>query len=371
MARTATRRRTPGGGGRASCASGPGSRGPGSPRLLRGDCIEVMAGLEEASVDAVVCDPPYGIGYQNERWDSGAIREAAAGRGHGSPTMNQAFETWCGTWGAGCARLMKPGAFLLAFGSPRTHHRLTCGLEEAGLEIRDTLMWLYGSGMPVSRHYPGGRAATLKPAFEPIVLARKPLDGTTVETIGRHGTGVMNTDACRVEGRHPANVLVAHEAGCAEGGCAPDCAVALLDGEVARGKGTWIAPSRFLYCPKPSRAERDAGCEALPSIAFDLLPNAPGRERPRTRTRNPHPTLKPLELMRWLVRLTCPDGGLVLDPFMGSGTTGAAAAVEGRRFCGIESDRAYLEIAAARITHWSPAGCGGREAGAVPLGRRR
>jgi hypothetical protein len=266
---------------------------------------------------------------------------------------------------------MKPGAFLLAFGSPRTYHRLTSGLEDAGLEIRDTLMWLYGSGMPVSRRYPGGRAATLRPAFEPVVLARRPLDGTTMETIERHGTAVMNADACRVEGRHPASVLVSHEAGCADGGCADGCAVALLDSEVAQGSGSWIPPSRFLYCPKPSRAERDAGCEALPSVAFDLLPNAPGRDRLRTRTRNPHPTLKPLELMRWLVRLICPEGGLVLDPFMGSGTTGAAAAIEGRHFCGIELDESYLEIAAARIAHWSPAGCGGGQAGSGPLGRRR
>ena len=138
-----------------------------------------MAGLGVASVDAVVCDPPYGIGWQNEHWDSGAIRAAARGRGrHGRLSPNEAFQVWCGMWGAECARVMKPGAHLLAFGSPRTYHRLACGLEDAGLEVRDTLMWLYSSGMSKSRRYEGGRRTTLKPVLEPVVLARRPLDGS-------------------------------------------------------------------------------------------------------------------------------------------------------------------------------------------------
>jgi site-specific DNA-methyltransferase (adenine-specific) len=322
-----------------------------------------MAGLGEASVDAVVCDPPYGIGWQNEHWDSGAIREAAARRGRGRLSGAQAFAVWCEMWGREAARVMKPGAHLLAFGASRTHHRLACGLEDAGLEVRDTLMWLYGTGMSKSRHYPGGRATTLKPAVEPIVLARKPLDGTTEELIAAHGTGAMNTDACRVNDRHPANVVVSHDPDCDEDGCAEGCAVALLDADAGRtGSGGRVPPSRFLYCPKPSRAERDAGCEALPQRAFSLLPNA-SRGRP---TRNPHPTLKPIELMRWLVRLICPQGGIVLDPFMGSGTTGVAAEFEGRAFIGIELEPAYLKIATARIDHWGGGGARRR----VPLARR-
>jgi site-specific DNA-methyltransferase (adenine-specific) len=344
------------------------------PRLLASDCVEVMAGLEAASVDAVICDPPYGIGWQNEHWDSGAIREAAARAGRERLSPNQAFEVWCELWAAECRRVMKPGAHLLAFGATRTFHRLACGLEDGGLEIRDTLAWLYGTGMSKSRHYPGGRATTLKPAFEPIVLARAPFQGTVIETIERHGTGALNTEACRTEGRHPANVIASHEPDCKEGRCAPGCAAALIDAEADRvraSSGPRTPPSRFLYCPKVSRSEREAGCEELPARALDLFPNAHKSSGP---ARNPHPTVKPLELMRWLVRLACPPGGLVLDPFCGSGTTGAAATMEGRRFIGIELSDAYLEIAAARIAHWSGEGAGEKakgRGGRGPLGRRR
>jgi site-specific DNA-methyltransferase (adenine-specific) len=324
----------------------------------------VLSDLEEESIDAIVTDPPYGIGWQNEHWDSRAIREAAVREGRDRLTPNEAFEAWCAMWGRECARVMKPGAHLLAFGATRTHHRLACGLEDAGLEVRDTLMWLYGTGMSKSRHYPGGRATTLKPAVEPIVLARKPLDGTTEQTIPDHGTGALNADACRVNDRHPANVVLSHDPGCDDDGCVPGCAVGLLDADAAReGSTSRVTPSRFLYCPKPSRAERDAGCEALPERPFNLLPNA-SRGRP---TRNPHPTLKPIELMGWLVRLTCPEDGVVLDPFMGSGTTGVAAELEGRRFIGIELEPTYLRIAAARIGHWG----GGGTARRTPFARRR
>ena len=342
-------------------------------RLLQGDCVEVLAGLRAGSVDAVVCDPPYGIGWQNEHWDGGAIREAAARSGRERIGPNEAFEIWCEMWAKECLRVMKPGAHLLAFGAARTFHRLACGLEDAGLEVRDTLMWLYGTGMPKSRKYPGGQTTALKPAFEPIVLARAPLQGNTSETIERFGTGALGTEACRSDGRHPANVLASHEPGCAGEACAPGCAAALLDAEADRGRvasGPRIPPSRFLYCPKPSRAEREAGCEGLPEQVLDLFPNA--GPRPDGRTHNPHPTLKPLELMRWLVRLACPPGGLVLDPFTGSGTTGAAAAIEGRRFYGIELEAPYMEIAEARISHWASSSLAAEaKAARRPLGRRR
>jgi site-specific DNA-methyltransferase (adenine-specific) len=326
-----------------------------------------MAGLEEASVDAVICDPPYGIGWQNEHWDSGAIREAAAGPGRDRLSAAEAFEVWCGMWGREAARVMKPGAHLLAFGAARTHHRLACGLEDAGLEIRDTLMWLYSSGIPKSRRYAGGRTTGLKPVVEPIVLARKPLGGTTEETIACHGTGALNTDACLVNGRYPGNALVSHCPDCRQDGCAPGCPVAALDASATVDGGAigvdLLPPSHFLYCPKPSRAERDAGCEGLPGQRFRPLPDVSAGRR----VHNPHPTLKPIELMRWLVRLICPEEGVVLDPFMGSGTTGAAAGLEGRHFIGIEMEPAYLDIAAARIVHWS----GGGTARRAPLARRR
>jgi DNA modification methylase len=338
-------------------------------RLLEGDCLEVLGELEPESVDAIVTDPPYGIGFQHERWDSAAIREAAARAGHDRLSPNEAFEAWCRIWATECRRVLKPGGFLAAFGSPRTYHRLSCGVEDAGMEIRDTLMWLYAEGMSKSRHYPGGRATTLKPAFEPIVLARRELDGTTEETIARHGTGALNAEDCKVEGRHPANVIFGHDRGCDEERCTPGCPVAAADACAQEGRSR-LAPSRFLYCPKASRAERDAGCERLPQRALDLFPNAQGGKKPAN-ARNPHPTVKPLELMRWLVRLLCPPGGLVLDPTAGSGTTGAAAVLEGRRFVGIELEAAYVEIAAARIAHHSPKGIQKPTVGRGPLGRSR
>lgn len=339
-------------------------------RLLEGDCLEVLAGIDERSVDAILTDPPYGIGFKHESWDSAAIREAAARAGHERLGPGEAYGAWCRLWGEECLRVLKPGAHLLAFGSPRTHHRLACGLEDAGLEVRDTLMWLYGTGMSKSHKLPGGRGTTLKPAFEPILLARAPLDGTTAETIERYGTGALEVEACRVEGRHPANVIAGHRSRCTRSRCAEGCAAAAVDACAERGRsrsGPRTPPSRFLYCPKVSRAERDAGCERLPEATLDLFPNADRKPAKERQVRNPHPTVKPLELMRWLVRLACPPGGLVLDPFCGSGTTGAAAAIEGRRFCGIELDPAYVRVAAARVEHWS-----GEGKGAGPLeGRRR
>jgi site-specific DNA-methyltransferase (adenine-specific) len=328
--------------------------------------LEVLGELAPESVDAIITDPPYGIGFQHERWDSAAIREAAAKAGHDRLNPNEAFEAWCRIWADECRRVMKPGAFLAAFGSPRTYHRLACGVEDARLEIRDTLMWLYAEGMSKSRRYPGGRTTTLKPAFEPIALARRNLDGTTEETIARHGTGALNAEDCRVDGRHPANVVLGHDPGCGKRYCVRGCPVAVADACAEEGRSR-LAPSRFLYCPKATRAERDAGCEELPRRALDLFPNAQGVRKPAD-VRNPHPTVKPLELMRWLVRLLCPPGGLVLDPTAGSGTTGAAALLEGRQFIGIELEPAYVEIAAARIAHHSPKGTGRLKVRRDPLG---
>ncbi len=330
----------------------------------------MLGTLEPESVDAIVTDPPYGIGFQHERWDSVAIREAAAQAGHDRLNPNEAFEAWCRIWAGECRRVMKPGAFLAAFGSPRTYHRLACGVEDAGLEVRDTLMWLYAEGMSKSRHYAGGRATTLKPAFEPIVLARRELDGTTEETIARHGTGALNAEACRVEGRHPANVVLGHDFGCEKGRCVSGCPVADADACAGEGRSR-LEPSRFLYCPKASRKERDTGCENLPKRALDLFPNAQKGGKKPAPAGNPHPTVKPLELMRWLVRLLCPPDGLVLDPTVGSGTTGAAAVLEGRRFLGIELEPPYMEIAAARIAHHARLSPGRPKVSRVPFGRRR
>lgn len=329
-----------------------------STTLLEGDCLKVLPELEPASIDAVLADPPYAIGAMSgERWDqAGMVRRARASGARLS--AGEAYEEWAREWAAGCLRALKPGGHLLAFGSPRTVHRLVCGIEDAGFEIRDELMWLYGTGMPKSHRYPGGQSTTLKPAYEPIVLARRPLEGTTKETIAAFGTGALNTDACKASGRHPANVLLGHEPDCREGQCAPGCAAALADAcavRTRRSAGSPVPPSRIFYCPKVSRAERDAGCERLPRGKLDLFPQADPRKAPE-RSRNPHPTVKPLALMRWLVRLACPPGGLVLDPTCGSGSAGIATVLEGRRFIGIELDPHYMRIAAARIAHWAPEG---------------
>jgi site-specific DNA-methyltransferase (adenine-specific) len=365
----------------------------------------------------------------------------------------------------------------LAFGGTRTYHRLACAVEDAGFEVRDCIAWMYGSGFPksldvskaidkaagaerevVEQGAPFGRGSmrnrsrvemgyrptelnpdggaaeitapatpeaerwdgwgtALKPAFEPIVVARKPLVGTVAANVLAHGTGALNIDGCRIEGiaeapgstppssvdgrrgsmagpmdrveydptrgRWPANVALD-----------PDAA-AILDeqaGELTNcggpkstthdggmfgigTPGTIYADqggaSRFFYCAKTSREERNAGLDAFAEQQVSYMNTHGGnadkgetwspvdertgheRDRFASRTRNPHPTVKPIELMRWLVRLVTPPGGLVFDPFVGSGTTGCAAVLEGFRFIGVEREALYVPIARARIGWWA------------------
>jgi site-specific DNA-methyltransferase (adenine-specific) len=326
-------------------------------RVIQGDCVSVLAGLARDSVDAVVTDPPYGIDFQGAHWDGRSIRQAATQRAGRCLAPGEAYQAWCTQWAAECARVMRPGAHLVGFGSPRTAHRLACALEDAGLQLRDTLMWLYGTGMPKSRRLPGGRSTALKPAYEPILLARKPLQSTTPENLAHHGTGALNAAACSTDGRYPANVLAAHAAGCRRAGCAADCPLRLIDESAARTRtpsASLRQASRVFYCPKASRTERDAGCQALPRRPLDLFPNAQRGQRPAP-ARNPHPTVKPLALMRWLIALTTPEGGLVVDPFCGSGSTGAGALLEHRRFIGVELEPSFAAIARARLAHWAHA----------------
>ncbi len=290
-------------------------------------------------------------------------------------------------------RVLRPGAHALVWAIPRTSHWTATALEDAGFEIRDVIHHLFGTGYPKSRNV-DGRGTTLKPAAEHWILARKPLAGTVTANVQAHATGTLNIDECRiggVGGRWPANVVLSHSEGCgpdvpvsaetistARWVCAPGCAVAELDtqsgtlksGSMAAGvyagrKGTVYSrdagrplaadiigstggASRFFYCAKPSPAEREAGCEDLP-VQPDGEAGA-GR-------RNHHPTVKSVGdddkpgLMRWLVRLVTPTGGVVLDPFMGSGSTGMAAVLEGFKFVGIERDPAYKQIADARICY--------------------
>jgi len=339
-------------------------------RLEHGDCIEVMRGMPDGSVDAIVCDPPYGIGFMGKGWDSAV------------PGIEWARES---------LRVLKPGGHLIAFASTRTLHRLAVAVEDGGFEIRDTVHWCYWSGFPKSldvskaidaaagaerevirestdrrgdgtgyglghsgrvvsldpatdaaRQWSGWGTA-LKPAVEPAVLARKPLSGTVAANVLEHGTGGLNIDGCRIA---PGD----------EAWPGPQDEVA----PAPAAAGRW--PANLYHCPKPSTAERERGTEGLPARSagelVDRDEGSAGMDNPRAgagRTssgrRNFHPTVKPVQLMRWLVRLVTPPGGVVLDPFMGSGTTGIAAAIEGFDFIGIEREAEYLAIANARVRY--------------------
>jgi DNA modification methylase len=302
-------------------------------RLIEADALLVLAKLPNACVDAIVTDPPYGLALGGAGWDS---------FGSGS-----AFERWNARWASECRRVLRPGGHAVIFGAPRVFHHLVCGAEDAGLEIRDQLLWLHAQGLPKSKRLPGGLGTTLKPAYEPILLARAPLAGKTTENLEAHGTGALNIDAARIgeAGYWPPHVALTHADSCGESSCAPDCPAGMID--AARPD---LLPSRLFFCAKATRAEREAGCERLPRRSVALYTGK--RHLPRL-VRNTHPTVKPANLMRWLVKLVTPPGGLVLDPFTGSGTTGVAAVMEGRTFLGLEREAAYVDIACARLTHWA------------------
>jgi site-specific DNA-methyltransferase (adenine-specific) len=364
-----------------------------------GDCAERLRELEPESVDAVVTDPPYGLGFMGKAWD------------HAVPSADVWREV---------LRVLKPGGHMVAFFGSRTYHRGAVAIEDGGFEIRDQLMWIYGSGFPKSlnvaiaidkqagamahrstrldvvgnraqgedvlraggmpAHEPitedakrwSGWGTALKPAHEPIVLARKPFRGTVAANVLEHGTGAINVEACRVGddvreqsirsapggfydigtpndanknkpaiyvGRWPANVMhdgaddvlehfprsdsTPYRENVAAGDALP------LSTRTAGGFSDSGSAARFFYTAKASADDRN---EELPS-----------------RVRNRHPTVKPCDLMRWLVRLIAPPGGVVLDPFMGSGSTGKAAMLEGFDFVGCELDPAHAEIAELRI----------------------
>jgi site-specific DNA-methyltransferase (adenine-specific) len=327
--------------------------------LVQADALGLLRQLPPGSVDAVVTDPPYGLSFNGEHWDGGSLAD-----GHGF----QAFISW---WATEIRRVLKPGGHLAAFGAPRTAHRLVAGCEDAGLEIRDQLLWC-SSSVPKSRRMAGGLGSALKPAYEPIILARKPLDART-STIGGnvalHGTGALNIDATRIpragpttetEGHWPANLALQHEPDCDEhtGDCVPDCPRPLIDRIAAQERGPGAPPfSRLFYTAKASRAEREAGLDLLPKRSAAIFSGSGGAPRA-----NLHPTVKPLALMRWVVRLVVPPGGLVLDPFAGSGSTGCAAVLEGRPFLGIERETEYVQIARTRLGYWAAEARTGRSA---------
>lgn len=381
-----------------------------SVQLLKGDCRVVLTGLPDCCVDAVVTDPPYELGFMGKQWDSSGVAYSVA------------------LW-AEVLRVLKPGGHLLAFGGSRTYHRLACAVEDAGFEIRDQIMWVYGSGFPksldVSKAIDKAAPATdearawqgwgtaLKPAHEPIVLARKPLAGTVAANVLAHGTGALNIDATRVEfaspedrlesttknqhadfgtkpmtgnvaygdfsmvkpknydppGRWPANFV--HDGSDevldlfpnAKGGQYPAARGQAVSTSFASGQATEGgrramgddgSAARFFYCAKPSRAERNAGIDDLPERRPDERTEAgmgTFTEKGVAKQSNFHPTVKPIALMRWLIRLVTPPGGVVLDPFAGSGTTLVAAVMEHKNVVGIEMTEEYWPIIEGRVNH--------------------
>ena len=367
--------------------------------LYRGDCLDVLASMEPESVDAIVCDPPYGLGFMNSKWDALP------------PGVD---------WARLCLRVLKPGGHLVAFGGTRTVHRLATAIEDAQFEIRDMVSWIYYSGFPKSKnvalsidkgegHPNRGRAiptastyqasdteqankltsnpvgpyeprseaakkwngygTALKPAQEPAVLARKPLTGTVAGNVLEHGTGALNIDGCRFAYGDPAwpGPSELCLGGSSKGythhtrkfqsaqGYRPDgpeFGLAFNSAERGHELGRW--PANIYAHPKASRSEREAGCERL-----KLVRRTDGRKTdhhvPNLRTTersNHHPTVKPIGVMRWLCKLTGGQpGSVILDPFMGSGTTGCAAVLEGFDFIGIEREPEYMQICEARIRH--------------------
>jgi DNA modification methylase len=384
--------------------------------LETGDCLAVLKTYPDNSMDSCVTDPPYGLSFMGKKWD------------YDVPSV----EVWKEVF-----RVLKPGAYLLAFAGTRTQHRMAVNIEDAGFEIRDMIAWMYGQGFPKSHDVSkaidaaagaeretgpvdprragrlvnqtgsydteagwsaGNRKVTmdppatneakqwqgwgtaLKPALEPITVARKPLEGTVAANVLKYGTGAINIDGCRIEtadnlnggayaeeggrgesqslhggsgmnqpgktvgkafvqpiGRFPANVIMDEEAGKIldeQSGDRPACmspSKADCEGTIFGGKRTQGhlpmdagGASRFFYCPKTNKKDRGEG--------------------------NNHPTVKPTDLMRYLVRLVTPPEGIIIDPFMGSGSTGKAAVLEGFAFIGIDREQAYVDIARARIT---------------------
>lgn len=402
-------------------------------KILQGDCREVMRTLAESSVDAIVTDPPYHLtnngGGPSKGLDNAYTRSRAGAASGGFMGMawdggDVAFDP--ATW-TEALRVLKPGGYLLAFSGTRTYHRMTCAIEDAGFEIRDQIGWAFGSGFPKSHNGPWGGTA-LKPAWEPICVARKPLAGTVEANWREHGTGALNIDACRIEaepmppntgkgamlrrtvdevrearppaqphelGRWPANlihdgseeVLAAFPQAAGQQGpissTAPSAKTSNVYGAMRRegeasaesdnqgAVGFKMKPgarridtgsaARFFYCAKADRSDRNAGLEGMPEhrvkayeggeIASGKTPDAPGGRRTAA---NNHPTVKPTDLMRYLCRLVTPAGGVVLDPFMGSGSTLKAAELEGFSAIGIELSPDYIAIARRRIAADAP-----------------
>jgi site-specific DNA-methyltransferase (adenine-specific) len=388
-----------------------------------GNNLDILPTLPDNSVDSIVTDPPYELGFMGKKWDNSGIAYSV--------------ELW-----TQCLRVLKPGGHLLSFGGTRTWHRVAVGIEDAGFEVRDSMAWLYGSGFPksldvskaidkaagVEREVVGikpewgkqagdlrrqgqgeatltnqanrtkapefykteaaagmnnplaaiqitapatpeaqqweGWGTALKPAFEPIVVARKPLIGTVAENVLTHGTGGLNIDGSRIgteqieSGRSNRQAKVGYEGGwkgTTDKGFSPGRwpANVILDEYSAELLDEQSDASRFFYVAKASKRDRNEGLEGLPLRKSDQRSEVAAglwaeMEAPK---QNFHPTVKPTDLMRYLIKLITPPGGVVLDPFTGSGSTGKAAILEGFRFIGCELTEDYIPIIQGRLDH--------------------
>lgn len=423
-------------------------------KLYGGSMLDMLEVIEPCTIDSIVTDPPYELGFMNKGWDASGV----------------AFQP--DTW-AKCLEVLKPGGYLLAFGGTRTYHRIACAIEDAGFEIRDTIMWLYGQGFPKSMNISKGieaketygKASTeykriveqsgdgeeytvmqtnngcigetheatrkvyepqseiakrwdgwgtcLKPAYEPVIVARKPCEGSCVDNVLKYGVGGINIDECKIGtdtitthakskddswfgmigecpesehvGRFPSNVILTYgdddfDEVCGGMPYTSSSASGYNFDRSSQDNVTHLytniksgmhfadegSASRYFYCAKASARDRDEGCEHLEDQSMSMMANGKGtlmigaaslkgEHKEVQPKKNIHPTVKPCELMQYLVRLVTPKGGTVLDPFNGSGSTGKATMYENRdrqakyKYIGIELTPEYLPIADARI----------------------
>ena len=369
-------------------------------KLYQGNMLDMLEVIEANSIDSIVTDPPYELNFMGKGWDNAGVSFQK--------------ETW-----KQCYEVLKPGGYLLAFGGSRTFHRIACAIEDAGFEIRDTIMWLYGSGFPKSMNIGKkiekwkGWGTALKPSFEPIIVARKPFKGSLVDNVIQYGVGGLNIDECRVgteertykgcgksnvgfiggsfengskedikytaQGRFPANTILTYgeddydevcggfpytkgeigRAGRKDGGNynASSYKVGVVTDYGFKDEGS---ASRYFYCAKASKKDRDEGLDVFEEkINCDRNVECYSADVPFNRSANPkkntHPTVKPTELMQYLVRLVTPNNGIILDPFNGSGSTGKAVMYENKerdknyKYIGIELEPEYLNISKARL----------------------
>lgn len=336
----------------------------GTVRLYAGDSLEILRSLEDSSIDAVVCDPPYFLDLMGHAWDGKDIEAFGTAE---SESGGPAFFQWSQVWARECLRILKPGAHLLAFGATKTQHWLTAAIEVSGFEIRDQIHWVFGTGMPKTQKAldsgsTGARegnliASALKPGYEPIIVARKPLEAAFGANVEKYGTGGLRIDACREATTDSlgGGVVSSKAAGWDRPWKSDPAAIAKTKERGARAVaraeelGRWPA-NLVLSSQIVSDVDAGAGREVSRFFPVMRYVNKPGAdERPEVEGVE-HPTVKPVELMRWLCRLVTPVHGVVLDPFAGSGTTGEAAFLEGLSAVLIEREETYLPLIRHRLS---------------------